>query len=375
MSMTKFTYNIFNPRDHQIIPGTKIKYHDVVKYQNCDYLKYFRANSSKWKFEKGVKKQLTFSNFEDISYIKAYSNPLVRYISIKSNLAEMLNGEIYSPKTIIFTLQNSKIPELRNWNREKGSLWFLKKSSNITYGGFDVFPIIFNNMEETLSKIKKFIDDSNKDSKYYSEDFILQQGIQHPLLMPGPNGGLYKFDIRTYGLIVKVSKNHPYEFYFFKKFLNRRSMKPYDDLSSDPSVMLTNTTQGKELGEDISKLVSLGNSDDSPELFNPMYNIYDDLCNNHLSKFNNTDFNNPAINIIGIDFIFDSSYNCYILEINKWPKIICDKNDRKKYHFNMEDTMFADDFFDITFEAIEKKIPYKFSTENYFHVVIKNETR
>lgn len=359
------TYAIFNVKDHFILPDQK-KYYNEVKYANCDYLRYFKSNS-KWTYQEKIHKGVFFSNYEAKSYIKAYSNPLVRHIADKANLANMIEGESYSPNTVTFRLINGKVQGNIKWYPEVGSLWFLKKSGDLTYGGFDVFPILVKSRKEAMTEIQANIYKSNEHKKYYEDSFLLQKGIDNPLLMS--NGPLeYKFDIRAYGLVVKIP-DHDHEFYFFKKYLNRRSMSPYNPKDTSTSVMLTNTTQAGVHGVPIEDLTSIGDDVNNHDIYESIYEVYSELCNNHLRKFDSNSFKNPSINIIGIDFIFDSKKNPYILEINKFPAIHCDPIKRKKFHHNMEESMFDTDFFDITFNSIIEETPYLFSTQNYFHVI------
>ena len=187
--------------------------------------------------------------------------------------------------------------------------------------------------------------------------------------METPEGLQYKFDIRAYGLIVKVSKEHPHEFYLFNKYLNRRSMSPYSENSTSTDVMLTNTTQAGISDFPIESLTSLGGYHITYDLYEKIFEVYNDICLDHFTKFDSSDFENPSINIIGMDFIFDQDLNPYILEINKFPAIHCDEIKRKKFHHGLEESMFDKDFFDITFESILNKTPYMFSTDNYFRCV------
>ena len=140
------TYSIFNPITDIILPDGK-KYYDEVNYRNIEYLSYFRKNSAKEGWVEDLKSTNVFySNYEKSSYIKSYSNPLAMYISNKSNLAKIISDESYSPLTISFRLYKNNIPKYlyNNWKPENNSLWFLKKASDNTFGGYDV--LLFRNI-------------------------------------------------------------------------------------------------------------------------------------------------------------------------------------------------------------------------------------
>jgi hypothetical protein len=349
-----YTYAIFNPENNNILPDGK-RYYDEVKYRNTDYLTYFKKNPDKW-VEDTKSHNVFYSNYDKRSYIKSHSNPLVRYISHKGNLAKIISKESYCPKTIAFKLDKNQIPLslINNWNPKINSLWFLKKASDLSYGGYDVFPIKVDTIASAFDQINKSIVISNKIEKYRSKYFVLQKGIKRPLLILYKTQ-LYKYDIRAYGLIVKIDKNTPSEYYFLKKYRTRRAVLPYDPNNISKEVMLTNTTQGSLKGFKIEELSSI--EDDSSKIYKSMLKVYYNLCTRHLRKLDSKITNGvPAINIIGIDFIFDKNSNPYILEINKFPTL------------RSESFMFGDDFFQITFESIISKNPVKSSTKNYYYI-------
>lgn len=371
-------YFIFNVEDYPILPG-KVHYYRGVTYRACDYEKYFKRNPDVW--HRAINPELwtedsvvTFTNYEAKSYIKTNSNPMIRHISNKGKLASLISGEYYQPKTFQFSIIGSKV-KINGWNPEIDTLWFVKKVSDLTYGGFDVFPIIYRgNMKQTMKEIQTIVAKSNQVKKYYSPDFIIQEGIRDPLLISysvtEPTFGLRKYDIRAYGLLVKTGEYGQFEYYFFKKYLIRKSLKLYDPDSIDPAVMLTNTTQAKESGVSSSEMTELGSYERFPREFNAIYQVYVDLCQQRLQPLERTFvlYPNPTVAIIGLDFILDSNYRAYLLEINKSPTIHCDDLPRSRFHHNLEDLMFADDFFDLSFHSIVEKVSRHYSTENWYHV-------
>lgn len=364
MSQKPFTYAIFNPEQDLVLPDGK-KYYNEVRYGDYIYLKYFKENPENW-IEDRDSSSVTYSNYQKISCIKTYTNLISTTVALKANLAKMLNQESYFPKSIVFELyKGSKIPNglSRQWNPEPGSLWFLKKSILTSYGGYDVFPIRATTKSSGLRQIEEAVRESNEVKKYRSNFFVLQQGIDRPILMEY-NRKMYKFDIRFYALIVKVDSKTPAEFYTHRKFMTRRSLEPYDSESTRKEVMLTNTTFAGIKGVKRSDVTQV--FDDSDDLYEPMFDVFSHLCNKHLRKLDK-DILNPApiINMIGIDFIFDEEGNPYILEINKSPALI----DIRSPHYSPDiHTMFEPDFFDLTFNAFEKGVPARYSTENYLYV-------
>ena len=78
-----YTYSIFNSEKDYILPDGK-KYYDEVKYNNCDYINYFKTYPNIWK-EDLESDNVFYSNYENRSYIKSFSNSIVRDISNKKN--------------------------------------------------------------------------------------------------------------------------------------------------------------------------------------------------------------------------------------------------------------------------------------------------
>lgn len=359
------TFFIFNFEDHPMLTD-KVSYYQGVTYRNCDYEKYFKSHPELWTEKRPVTGEVTFSNYDDLSFIKAKNQPMIRTIANKGELAKLLHGSGLHPVTYTFGISLSS---LKHWRPPKNSLWFLKKSSDLTYGGFDVFPIMhYGDINATMQEIKMKIKESNKNPKYYSSTFVIQRAIEPMLIKPARSKNLHKFDIRAYGLMVRIGPGYKFEYYFFKKYLLRMSIKPYDPSNLDKSVMLTNTTFAKESGiSDLSTLTEVNGPD---EYHNSVYQTYVDFCKYYLRRLEEKykNYANPSINIVGIDFIFDSKGKPYILEVNKSPQLYCDEERREKFHRNLENDMFSDDFFDISFNAILKNEPYKYSTKNYYRV-------
>lgn len=296
-------YFIFNVDSYPVLPG-KIHYYRGVTYRACDYENYFKRNPKVWFRASEPDKWtdstvVTFTNYEAKSFIKTNSHPMIHHISNKGKLAALISGEYYQPRTFQFSIvathkgnREQKI-KIIGWNPGLNTLWFIKKVADLTYGGFDVFPIIYRgDMNQTIKEIQDIVAKSNQVKKYYSSDFLIQEGIRNPLLISIPtSSGLRKYDIRAYGLLVKAGEYSQFEYYFFKKYLIRKSLQLYNPDSTDPAVMLTNTTQTKESGvnsDELAELTELGSYESFPVEFDKIYQVYVDLCQNRLQSLERT---------------------------------------------------------------------------------------
>lgn len=210
-----------------------------------------------------------------------------------------------------------------------------------------------------IANIENKIIEGNVNARYYSDEFTLQKGVENIMLTPDGK----KFDFRTYGLIVWSGSS--FSFYYFEWMLMRKSTQPYDPLSKELAVQLTNTTFSTKVldPKNMNNVTELINKSDPS--FKSMYlktvKCYRDVCK-YISS--NKKEKGIGYHLIGLDFLPSSNGNVYLLEINKWPAVYYKEDERReKLHFSFEDMMFTDSFFERIF-SLKKKTPENFIKVN-----------
>lgn len=296
-----------------------------------------------------TKEKLTFSNYRKYSKIKYISHEY-KEIYKKSNLYNYIKNSFFYLKHYEFTETNvHKLDKIKLDNK----LWFLKNTSIYTYGGYDVFPIIANN--NMITNIKTAIEDMKKYNKYeHDAIFVLQKGVQEPMLINNK-----KFDIRVYYLAMSV--NDKISFFVNKYCILRKSTANYNNNSTERAIQLTNTTFQKDKGE----------LDDLTELFceeHKLYYLFPKILKlvQKLSKIyaNVLKTQKPNLDLYGIDIMFDTSENIYLLEVNITPAIYVEKEQVVKLHKNIETYLFKN-FLENTFEKLANRKIQKKSFGEY----------
>jgi hypothetical protein len=332
------TYYLHKETERRLPDGTK--FYDAVKYKDLYHENYLKKN--KWVSRKFG--EVTYSNDQRRSFIQ---NNLPRdYLNLfmKGKLYEILQDQKYVPSFFTFEIKDPFWEEdlLHFLETCETGLWFLKKTGELTYGGYDVFPFhIKKNRDNALDWIIDKIKVSNSSVKYQSDEFVIQKGIENIYLTPD----LRKFDLRTYGLI--VWENKKFSFYYFKYMLMRKSTMPYDVDSDELNVQLTNTTQTKLERKDLYGLTEL--IDESYSWYSDIYpktmKTYTDVCI-YIRDLKNTDLSDKGYHLIGLDFLPSYDGTVYLLEINKHPAIYYDEERMVGLHHRMEYRMFTDSYFD-----------------------------
>ena len=332
----------------------------IVKLKEYFHEEYFQKK--KWKKDFG--QMVAYSNDQRLSDIKNSLPGIWEYCE-KSHLYENLCGKSYMPDYINFSIKDENWygNHVRKYLLYDDSIWFLKKSNIITYGGFDVFPIRASKHNFRF-KLEKALRTSNKHKKYYSPSFTLQKAITDLYLTADGR----KFDLRCYGLIVWI--NGKLEFYYYNAALIRKNPKPYEKDSEDRSVQLTNTTFNREL-EDISTITELMTKKHPywSLFFEKTKAVYEDFCR-HLIKnevIRQKLPQNNGYHLLGLDFIPDINKNIFLLEINKYPAIYYDDK-IDSLHKGMEKTMFSlENLYRVTFDAFESEKHYCKNTPDFYY--------
>lgn len=343
------TYYLHKETERYLPDGTK--FYDAIKYKDLYHENYLKK--SKWVIRKFGK--VTYSNDQRRSLIQNNLPKEYLVLFLKGELYKILQKHEYIPNFYNFDIRN---PDWKDdlldflYNCETG-LWFLKKTGELTYGGYDVFPFhIKDDISEILDWIIDQIENSNVNIKYRSEEFVLQKGIESIYLTPDHK----KFDLRTYGLIVWEHKK--FSFYYFKYMLMRKSTMPYDPDSNEISVQLTNTTQTKLDRTDLYGLTELIDEDYSwyHDIYPKTLGAYTNVCEYIKSRESEVDLPDKGYHLIGLDFLPSFDGVVYLLEINKHPAIYYDEERMVGLHHRMEDKMFTDSYFEtiLNFGKIEQ---------------------
>lgn len=336
----------------------------VIKLKEYFHTAYFEEKD--WKKDFGVR--VDYSNDQRLSNIKN-SLPGISEYCEKARLYENLRGKSYMPDYINFSIEEENWYEnnVRTYLPYDDSVWFLKKSNIITYGGFDVFPLRASKYNFRF-KLEKALRESNKHRKYYSSSFTLQKAITNLYLTSEKK----KFDLRCYGLIVWI--NGKLEFYYYNAALIRKNPKFYEKDSEDRSIQLTNTTFNRQ-SEDMTTITELMTKEHPywNKFFKKTKDIYEDICR-HILKNKVISAAQQAIgtknsgyHLLGLDFIPDVNENIFLLEINKYPAIYYDEK-IDSLHKGMEKTMFRlDNFYRITFDAFDLQRHYCKNTSDFYY--------
>lgn len=332
--MTKPTYYIYNPKDDFILPDKKLYYNEII-YQDYFHDLYFQ----KMGWVKKYGKKVDYSNYDKFSKIQRSPTDLVLKVSNKGWLYSHTIDKTYFLPSLVFTLKEFFSGKVNLKDIKNGTLFFLKKVSDLTYGGYDVEPIIMS--KNVYKDITFAIKNMNSIKKYKSNIFAIQLGVQTPKLYYGK-----KFDTRSYGLV--VFDGSAYKGYFFWKYMLRKSSKKYDEYSTDKKTQLTNTTLNFTSFNTIKqkgKLINFFSMHQRKIMWKKQFDIFKDIFN---TFFKNYKENKKCYFTLGLDIIFDKSNNPYLLEINKYPALYYDEERIKHLHKNMEYSFFSNEYFDIT---------------------------
>ena len=148
------TYYIYDDvKDKRLFDG-KLFWHQVTHLDRY-HIPYFEKN--KWEKKKG--KHVTYSNYQDYSVIK---NKIKGNINIthKDKLQRLIDGQNFCLPYIIFDIEDIEhVHKINNFMDDypKNSLWFFKKAADVSYGGYDVFPIVNDeNFKQSLENSQDY---------------------------------------------------------------------------------------------------------------------------------------------------------------------------------------------------------------------------
>ena len=247
----------------------------------------------------------------------------------------------------------------------KGKNMWLLKRTNLNRGREIK---IYSDINEILNEI-----DSNKKNNNYN-NLVIQKYLEDPFLYDNR-----KFDIRIWVLFTYLSNNTKLKVYVFKEGHLKACSEPYDINSNDLYVHLTNYSVQKynknfskiEKGNEISfgtfqeKLDKIGDGKNfKRDVMPKIIKIISISANSAKSKINVLNKKN-CFEIFGYDFILDSNFNPFLLEINTNPGL-----EESSPLIEMLVPRMIDDAFRLTIDQIfersdENKNVSKFKVDGY----------
>lgn len=282
--------------------------------------------------------------------------PNIELMNEKQHFVEICGGEEWTPPAVVLRLtregiltdeSRDAIDELRGHH-----LLFLKKAGPGIGGGFDVNAIVTPRKGDVAERVEQLIEQQNQISRYRRKIFILQAGVEHPLLTPHGQ----KMDLRLYVMIVGLP--HRSAFYACKVGdLRNTALGPYDPLSEDPRLQVTNISQNKTGVSSLSEITRVFSSETTPEWYDIVFpkflhiakrlgEIYGPLLQTDTSRRRVTSF----VTLIGLDAVIDSrNVQPMIVELNRRPTVYTPEEARE---MGYSSALFMYDLFRLGVQAI-----------------------
>eukprot|EP01133_Synstelium_polycarpum_P005757 gene5757-6665_t len=167
---------------------------------------------------------------------------------------------------------------------------------------------------ELFKTVQEAVDQCPKESRY-----IVQREIVPMLLR-----GAYKFDVRA--MVLMVFTPAYTKLYLFHDAIVRSTSQPYSRGSVDRAQQITNFCFQHGLDETFDNIYPLADVDTSGRLYNSIDAAVKQVFGTFIHKINQLGHHGSTL--LGLDFIFDESENCYLLEINYSPSMFQSSNSR-----------------------------------------------
>ena len=321
---------------------------DSCSYQYVNHLEHHSEISNKMKLFINL---LKYCELNDIDLFSFFPLTVIFYLSHNSFFEQLRNFEKYYQELPSKDLTNNNVYKYYfsvNFSKRIGTsqrmslpstmyagknLWLIKPI-NLNRGrnikvvcGIDNIVNEMNNLRNTknFDGNNENIDPNNKAKKKPKAEYVLlQKYVERPLLYQNR-----KFDIRMWVLFTDKE-----ELYVFKEGHLKATCDKYDVNSSDPYVHLTNYSVQKhnmnfsknEIGNEISfeAFQNELNRTTQPiinfkkDILPKIYNIVKITFNAVKTKINIFGRKN-SFEIFGYDFLIDSNYNPYLIEVNTNP--------------------------------------------------------
>ena len=263
----------------------------------------------------------------------------------------------YTPNSVLVPTRES----IKQIKTEKDKTYFLKSGEYSVYGnkasydksqghsGKGVFVIQDRNNKWMVSKMKQ----RNK--------YVLQDGVENMMLNEGR-----KFDIRTHALFLKVGNR--FKMYMWHNSYLRICVNEYNPNSLNEGDHLTNIhRQHFKEGFDYNKNQKL--LSDLPEYEEINKNIKDACKELFYSLNTNLKINvdeNPAMWIVGLDFIIDNNLKPWLIEVNHNPGYLGEQNMRKYTKINYNSMVDLAD--NILEKVLRNQMINDFKTGGWKHI-------
>ena len=297
--------------------------------------------------------------YNDISNLLNYNNILSNYYTYKR--MEKVYSDYCSIKlsTQIGNLQRMKIPYTHYNGR---NIWIIKPINLNRGRNIKVLSDLNEIIKEIklLNETKQLILEENN-NKYIKkiDNVIVQKYIECPLLYKGR-----KFDIRIWVLF--IFKDEKLSLYVFKEGHLKATCDQFDINSSNLYIHLTNYSVQKhnsnfskeEIGNEISFEEFQNFLNNQKNKINFHKDIFPKICNiieitgfSVKTRINLTNKRN-CFEIFGYDFMIDSNYNPFLIEVNTNPgfeesspliKVLVPRMIDDAFKLTI-DTLFSDDY-------------------------------
>lgn len=319
------------------------------------FYEYITQDDSGWT-EKVKSRLVTLSEDPQISRI-VLDCPNIELINQKQNFARICRGEPWMPPSVILHLDSrgsitprsrEDLEELLSSTRT-GKLLFLKKAGHGIGGGFDVTPLISPTVGEVEEAILKQNQTGNP--RYRRSVFILQEGVQHPLVTALGQ----KTDIRLYMLIVGRSDTRQVEFYACKVGdIRNTAAYPYDPSSVDTRLQITNVAQNSAYAKDKKDITRVFSRETMPEYYDGIFKKFIFIVKRIATLYepNLSDTRGKYfVTLIGLDAVIDTERDMspMIVELNRRPTVYTPSEARR---MNYSSSLFMRDVFELGVQAI-----------------------
>lgn len=295
-----------------------------------DYLK----TDPRWKRITGRSTEVTFSSDESRSSILLDPHRVAEY-NLKQNFVLQTRGEKWVPRAVIIRLEHRSVAVLTKDTLRRldqlsqildtpglSPLWFLKKAGPGMGGGYDVRPLLLLTPDTVDRQVRDLVREMNQDVKYRRDVFVLQEGVQNPLLTEVGQ----KLDLRLYVLAVG-SESGLVAFYACRLGDIRNTLTLYDPRSTDVSVQVTNISQNRKYAEDFSEVSRVFSPSTPwyPDVYSKFLKIvkrFGVIYGPILSASDENGDDRPFFSLIGFDAVIEAeSLTPIIVEINRRPTV------------------------------------------------------
>lgn len=322
----------------------------------------FMEKDPRWRRVTGPLRDTILNENRDKTLVRTKTPALDSYAH-KENFSVHTAGEYWVPHYLIIKCKPEEdsgltetterlLGKLEPLVREPNfpRLWFLKKGGPGICGGYDVRPLMLMPDEDLRDLVGKTVKTMNEDKRFRRDTFVLQEGIQHPMLTEKGQ----KFDLRLYVLIVGAS-NGRMAFYTCRVGLMRNSLHPYEPESTELKVQLTNTSQNKHYSEDYSQFASRFTSKypwhkEVYGKFKDIVKSFSEIYGPIIHKGMKADKDRPFAAVLGFDAVIEAeTMNPVIIEINAAPQIASPWDNKRPDHPSM---VFMKDVYELGIVAI-----------------------